>query len=104
MVPPFLHTTKGPLENILRVSNNKGFVMVHFRDATSEHKVYCIQLCTIIGLPALPRHMICTPERNCIPVYMFDTPVADDFSVSSCFDSSTESLVSAASCFPIFSG
>ena len=45
----------------------------------------------------------CTPEHSSMPVYMVDTPVADDFSMSSCSDSDTESLLCATSCISISS-
>ena len=51
-----------------------------------------------------PHDAPCTPERSSTPVYMVDTPIADDFSMSSCYDNDTESLLSATTCFSISSG
>ena len=60
-------------------------------------------LCANDG-PTSPHDATCTPERSSIPVYMVDTPFADDFSMNSCSDSDTESLRSATSCISISSG
>ena len=60
--------------------------------------------CVIMLFHPLLHNAQCTPERNSIPVYMVDTPVVEDFSMSCCLDSDTESLLSAIRCISISSG
>ena len=65
----------------------------------SEQEMLCEN-----DVPTSSRDTQCTPERSSITVYMVDTPVAVDFSMSSCSDSDTESLLFASSCISISSG